>query len=57
MDKWEYNLLQIGTGHPVDDLEAKMNIWGREGWELVAIQDTGGAPLWIFKRLRDAREP
>ena len=39
--QWEYRVLTFGSGlrGPKDDVvEAELNGWGEEGWELVAIR-------------------
>jgi len=55
MTKWEYRVLSVGTfwtGVKDDDLEALLNEWGEEGWEVVnfrTIESSNKATL-IAKR-------
>jgi hypothetical protein len=40
-EKWEYRLRTFGSGlrGPKDDeVEEELNVWGEEGWEVVAIR-------------------
>jgi hypothetical protein len=50
LTKWEYKVIPIKTrihsGHlaggkkpEIDDVQADLNSWGKEGWELVSVQD------------------
>ena len=42
---WAYKL--VSMGNPLEpDVEARANAFGRQGWELVAID----AGVWVFKR-------
>lgn len=39
--QWEYRVVTLGSyfkGVPDEDLEAELNQWGQEGWELVACR-------------------
>ena len=51
MPKWEYKVIPIktrihsniteGTSKPViEDVQNDLDNWGKEGWELVTVQDT-----------------
>jgi len=59
MVQWEYKVVPIktrihsstigGTGKPViDDVENELNELGKEGWELVSVQDTSMQDGRIF---------
>jgi hypothetical protein len=44
--QWEYRLKTFGSGlrGPKDDeVEAELNVWGEEGWEVVAIRSHEGS--------------
>jgi hypothetical protein len=55
-NQWEYRVKTFGSffkGVKDDELEAELNQWGEEGWEVVAyrlIENTNQAQL-IAKRL------
>lgn len=47
MKAFEYKAVRYGAGYrDLYDIEHELDAWGRDGWELVAI-DFGA---WIFKR-------
>jgi hypothetical protein len=53
--KWEYMAVDEGLKLWADGqfnpaLKAKMNLFGVNGWELVAIHNEGGNTIFIYKR-------
>jgi hypothetical protein len=45
--KWEYHICRFGALAPWDTIQIELSSLGREGWELIAIQDGRN---YIFKR-------
>jgi hypothetical protein len=53
MRKWEYKVLKEGLGlkgFSPDKIEEELNLWGEEGWELVAIERQQSSLLAVLKR-------
>ena len=53
MPKWEYKVLKEGIGLKgvnAENIEEELNLWGEEGWELVAIERQQGSVLAVLKR-------
>ncbi|MEY2565286.1 MAG: hypothetical protein QOH88_3479 [Verrucomicrobiota bacterium] len=53
--KWEYMAVEEGSKFLSDGqfnpaLKAKMNLFGVNGWELVAVHNEGGNTIFIYKR-------
>jgi len=53
--KWEYMAVDEGLKFMTDGqfspaLKAKMNLFGVNGWELVAVHNEGGSTVFIYKR-------
>jgi hypothetical protein len=47
--RWEYQN-RVVTGKITDATNAEMNLFGVNGWELVAVYNDGGRTVLIFKR-------
>ena len=53
MAKWEYKVLKEGIGLKgvkAEEVEEELNLWGEEGWELVAIERQQNSWLAVLKR-------
>jgi hypothetical protein len=51
--KWEYVAVTLVRADlPIKDVNEILNIWGRDGWELVTVAPDGpqGWSVGIFKR-------
>ncbi len=71
MVQWEYRVLPVktrihsgsmsGDAKPtIEDVEEELNALGKEGWELVSVQDTSTQDGRVFsvvylKRIRNAK--
>ena len=53
MTKWEYKVLKQGIGIKganAEEIEAELNLWGEEGWELVSVERQQNSVLVVLKR-------
>lgn len=53
MPTWEYRVQTMGSfwgGVKDGELEALLNEWGEEGWEVFAVHDTPGAKVMIVAK-------
>ena len=51
MQRWEYAAVPVdGSSTRTAETTQVLNIWGSEGWELVAIKPEVGLIVCIFKR-------
>jgi hypothetical protein len=53
MAKWEYKVLKIGIGlkgFRAEDIEEELNLWGEEGWEVIAATRLQGEFVAVLKR-------
>ena len=48
--KWEYLVVEISNLLPSECLEAKLDVNGYDGWDLVNIINYGKNSKFIFKR-------
>jgi beta-lactam-binding protein with PASTA domain len=50
-DKWEYEVQDV-AGMEYEDIRAKLNEYGAEGWELVCTTETEESvcTLWLKRR-------
>ena len=47
--KWEYQHREVG-GRITDLTNTEMNLFGVNGWELIAVYNDGGKTVFIYKR-------
>ena len=53
MTRWEYKVLKASIGIKgvnAEKVEEELNLWGEEGWELVAIERQQSSVLAVLKR-------
>lgn len=53
MTKWEYKVLKERhwlKGIRAEEIEEELNLWGEDGWELVAIERQQNELLAVLKR-------
>ncbi len=54
LQKWEYRVQKVGgilRGFKPEALEALLNEWGEEGWEVIAVYpDDGGSRVTLIAR-------
>lgn len=51
MTRWEYHVLFLAAAREIGQVEDALNQLGRDGWELVTVDDAGeNAKVFFFKR-------
>ncbi len=53
MTKWEYKVLKMGIGlkgFRAEEIEEELNLWGEEGWEVIAATRLQGEFVAVLKR-------
>lgn len=53
MTKWEYKVLKVGIGlkgFRAEEIEEELNLWGEDGWELIAATRYQAEFVTVLKR-------
>ena len=54
--KWEFTIAEFSNSLSTESLEAKLDMYGYNGWDLVSVINCGENSKFVFKRELELEE-
>ena len=54
--KWEFTIAEFSNSLSTESLEAKLNMYGYSGWDLISVINYGEKSKFFFKRELELEE-